>query len=160
MTEVLNWLPHVNAALNSLSTVLLIIGFVMIRRGHRQAHRRAMTAAIVTSVAFLASYLVYHFNAPVFAFPGHGWVRPLYFTMLVSHVVMATAITPLAIMTAVRAFKGYAADPALTSSTIFVPHKAVARWTLPIWLYVTVTGVAVYAILYHVYGLETSLQPP
>lgn len=154
----LEWLPHINAALNTLSTVLLCIGFAMIRMGRKQAHRRAMTAAIATSAAFLVTYVIYHFNAPVFAFPGQGWVRPLYFTMLASHVVLATAITPLAIMTAVRAYRGYKADPSLASVAAFAPHKKVARWTLPIWLYVTVTGVAVYLILYQVYGLDTSVQ--
>jgi uncharacterized membrane protein YozB (DUF420 family) len=112
-----------------------------------------MTAAIIVSGFFLASYLVYHFSAPVFAFPGTGWSRPVYFTLLASHVVLATAVTPLAAMTAIRAFKGYRRDPALVDASHFAAHKSVARWALPVWLYVTVTGVLVYGILYHYYDV-------
>ena len=160
MKSLIDWLPHINATLNVLSTVLLVCGFVLIRLGRRQAHRRMMTAALTTSAVFLISYVVYHFNAPVFEFPGRGWVRPLYFGMLISHVVLATAITPLVLMTAIRAFRGFAADPSLADSSFFVSHRAVARWTFPIWIYVTVTGVAVYVILYHVYGMPQAGSNP
>lgn len=119
-----------------------------------------MTAAVATSGAFLVSYLVYHFTAPVFVFPGQGWTRPLYFALLISHVILATAVTPLAAMTVYRAFRGYATDPTLDSSETFASHKKVARWTLPVWLYVTVTGVLVYAILFHVYGSPTADVAP
>ena len=153
MQSLIGWLPHINATLNVLSTVLLICGFGLIRLGRRDAHRQVMTAALATSAVFLVSYVIYHFNAPVFVFPGQGWVRPLYFGMLISHVVLATAITPLVLMTAIRAFKGFANDPSLADSNVFASHRAVARWTLPIWIYVTITGVAVYVILYHVYGM-------
>lgn len=156
MTTFSDWLPHVNAALNGLSTVFLTIGYLLIRSGRRRGHRIAMTAALVTSGAFLVSYLVYHFTAPVFVFPGQGWVRPLYFALLISHVILATAVTPLAILTAVRAFRGYGRDRSLNDSAAFAGHKSIARWALPVWLYVTVTGIVVYAILFHVYGSPTA----
>jgi len=148
-------LPHVNAALNTVSAVLLTIGFYLIKKGDRRAHRVVMTAALVVSALFLVCYVTYHFSAPVFEFPGQGWVRPLYFTMLASHVVLATAMTPLAAMTAWRAWRGWKSSPDLNDVRAFAAHKAIARWTLPIWLYVTVTGVLVYLILYHVYGSPT-----
>jgi uncharacterized membrane protein YozB (DUF420 family) len=144
-------LPHVNAALNALSTLLLVFGFAMIRAGRREAHRKTMLSAAVVSAIFLVCYLVYHFTAPIFEFPGQGWTRPAYFTMLASHVVLATAATPLVILTLWRAFAAWRATGDLASATAFLRHRAVARWTLPVWLYVTVTGVAIYVILYHVY---------
>jgi len=144
-------LPHVNAMLNSLSVILLTTGYILLRRGHRQAHRKVMTAALGVSALFLVSYLVYHFTAPVFAFPGRGWVRTAYFTMLISHVFFAVLVTPMAILTAYRAFRGYRSDPSLAALDKFDPHRAIARWTLPIWLYVAVTGVLVYVILYQIY---------
>ncbi len=133
-------LPHVNAALNALSTILLIIGFVLIRSGRRQIHRNVMLSALIVSGVFLASYLTYHFTAPTFVFPGTGWTRPVYFAMLISHVVLATVVTPMVIVTAYRALKG-----------TFDRHKAIARWTIGAWLYVTVTGVMIYVVLYHIY---------
>lgn len=133
-------LPHVNAALNSTSLVLLVIGFVLIKAGRREAHRKAMIAAICVSAVFLVSYLTYHFTAPIFKFPGTGWAVPAYFTLLVSHVVLATIVTPMVIVTAWRALHGQ-----------FELHKRIARYTWPVWIFVTVSGVAVYAILFHVY---------
>lgn len=133
-------LPHVNAALNALSTILLIIGFVLIRSGRRDVHRKVMLAALAVSAVFLISYLTYHFTAPTFVFPGTGWTRPVYFALLISHVVLATIVTPMVIVTAYRALKG-----------TFDRHKKIARWTIGAWLYVTVTGVVIYVILYHVY---------
>ncbi|MBX7198471.1 MAG: DUF420 domain-containing protein [Rhodospirillaceae bacterium] len=131
-------LPHVNAVLNSLSTVLLIVGFVLIRGGNRALHRQVMIAALIVSSAFLACYLFYHFTAPVFVYRGPDWSRPVYFALLISHVILATVVTPMVAVTAWRSLHGD-----------FVRHRAIARWTLPIWLYVTVTGVVIYAILYH-----------
>ena len=131
-------LPHVNAVLNTLSTILLIIGFSLIRKGDRARHRKVMIAALVVSSVFLICYLVYHFTAPVFVYRGPEWSRPIYFAMLISHVVLATVVTPMVAVTAWRSLHGD-----------FVRHRAIARWTLPIWLYVTVTGVVIYAILYH-----------
>lgn len=133
-------LPHLNAALNTISTVLLIIGFAMIRSGRRGAHKKVMISAIIVSGVFLIFYLIYHFSAPIFVFPGTGWSVPAYYTLLISHVILATAVTPMVAITAWRALHGS-----------FDRHKAIARWTLPVWLYVTVTGVMIYAILYHVY---------
>ncbi|MEQ9448495.1 MAG: DUF420 domain-containing protein, partial [Rhodospirillaceae bacterium] len=133
-------LPHVNAALNTASTILLILGFIMIRSGRKEAHRRVMISAIAVSALFLVSYLIYHFTAPIFVFPGTGWTVPAYYTMLISHVILATLVTPMIFITVWRALHGR-----------FERHKAIARWTLPVWLYVTVTGVAIYVILYHVY---------
>jgi len=131
-------LPHVNAVLNTLSTILLIAGFILIRKGDRARHRKVMIAALVVSSVFLICYLIYHFTAPVFVYRGPEWSRPIYFAMLISHVVLATVVTPMVAVTAWRSLHGD-----------FVRHRAIARWTLPIWLYVTVTGVAIYAILYH-----------
>lgn len=131
-------LPHVNAVLNSLSTVLLIVGFTMIRGGDRTRHRQVMLAALIVSSAFLACYLLYHFTAPVFVYRGPEWSRPIYFALLISHVILATVVTPMVAVTAWRSLHGD-----------FARHRAIARWTLPIWLYVTVTGVVIYAILYH-----------
>ncbi len=133
-------LPHVNAVLNALSTILILIGFTFIRAGNRAMHRKVMIAAIIVSAVFLACYLTYHFMAPIFVFRGTGWTIPAYYSLLISHVVLAVVVTPMVVMTAWRSLHGD-----------FERHKKLARWTLPIWLYVTVTGVVIYAILYHVY---------
>jgi len=133
-------LPHVNAALNALSTVLLIIGFMLIRSGRREQHRKVMISALVVSAVFLASYLTYHFTAPIFVFPGTGWSVPVYYAMLISHVILATLAVPMVAMTAYRALTG-----------AFDRHRAIARWTIGVWLYVTITGVLIYVVLYHVY---------
>jgi uncharacterized membrane protein YozB (DUF420 family) len=102
-----------------------------------------MTAAVVTSGAFLVVYLAHHFSAPVFVFPGQGVIRPIYFTMLISHVALAAAVTPLIVVTVRRAVRG-----------TFDGHRRLARWTYPVWLYVSLTGIAVYVLLYHVYRPE------
>ncbi len=136
-------LPHVNAVLNALSTILLLIGFAFIRSGDRETHRKFMLAAIIVSAVFLTSYLTYHFTAPIFVFRGTGWTVPAYYTLLVTHVVLAVLVTPMVFVTAWRALHGN-----------FDRHKAIARWTFPIWLYVTVTGVVIYVILYHVYPVD------
>jgi uncharacterized membrane protein YozB (DUF420 family) len=133
-------LPHVNAALNAVSTVLIVLGFILIRRGAREAHRKVMLLAIGVSAVFLVSYLFYHFTAPIFVFPGTGPIRALYYVILITHVILAAVVTPMIILTALRALRG-----------TFDRHKALARWTLPIWLYVTVTGVIIYWMLYHAY---------
>ncbi len=133
-------LPHVNAALNAISTVLLVIGYTLIRRGDRTRHRTVMIAALVVSAVFLVSYLIYHFTAPIFVFPGTGMEAVAYYVLLVSHVVLAALVTPMITVVAWRALHGR-----------FEAHRKLARWTFPIWLYVTVTGVVIYALLYHVY---------
>ena len=130
-------LPGVNATLNAISALLLSVGYVSIRTGRVAQHRACMLAACATSTLFLCSYVVYHFNVGSVAFTGQGPVRAVYFTVLISHVVLAALILPLAVVTLLRALREH-----------FTAHAAIARWTLPIWLYVSVTGVAVYWMLY------------
>ena len=133
-------LPTVNAALNGTAATLLTAGYLCIRRGRVDLHRRCMLAAFATSALFLVSYVAYHAQAGSRPFIGEGPVRVVYFTVLVSHIVLAAAILPLAIVTLRR---GLRRDDAR--------HVALARWTLPIWLYVSVTGVVVYWMLYRLY---------
>ncbi len=133
----LHVLPAINATLNALSGVLLLTGYLLIRSGRIQQHRRCMIAAFTTSSLFLACYLVYHAQVGSVPFTRQGLVRPLYFTILITHVTLAATVLPLAIVTLSRGLK--AQVPA---------HRAIARWTLPIWLYVSVTGVLVYVLLY------------
>ena len=130
-------LPGVNATLNAVSAVLLSIGYVLIRTGRIAQHRACMLAACGASTLFLASYVVYHLNVGSVAFTGQGPIRIVYFTVLVTHIVLAALILPLALVTLLRALRGR-----------FAAHAAIARWTLPIWLYVSVTGVVVYWMLY------------
>ena len=130
-------LPALNASLNSLSAVLLTTGYVFIRRRQIGAHRTCMLAAFATSALFLVSYLVYHANVGSIPFTGRGPIRVVYFAILISHIVLAAAILPLALVTLVHALRER-----------FDRHARLARWTLPIWLYVSVTGVVVYLMLY------------
>jgi uncharacterized membrane protein YozB (DUF420 family) len=130
-------LPAVNASLNATTAVLLIVGYVLIRRGRRQLHRRVMITAFCTSVLFLVSYLTYHAHAGSKHFTGTGTARTIYFSILLTHTVLAAAIVPLAIMTLSRGL-----------SARYDRHRKIARWTLPIWIYVSVTGVVVYWMLY------------
>ena len=131
-------LPAVNATLNAVAASLLLFGYVEIRRGRMARHRAAMIAACVASTLFLISYVTYHANAGSRRFTGEGAVRVFYFVILISHVILAAAILPLALVTLTRALRQQ-----------FDRHAALARWTLPIWLYVSVTGVVVYFMLYH-----------
>ena len=140
MPEYTPFLPHLNALLNSTSALLLLSGFRFIRAGRIQAHRNCQVAAVVTSTLFLISYLTYHYYHGATRFAGQGIVRPFYFTILVSHTILAVAIVPLIIVTLYRAARGD-----------FIKHRRIARWTLPLWLYVSVTGVIVYLMLYHLY---------
>ena len=133
-------LPTLNASLNALASVFLAAGYVFIRNGQREAHRRCMLTALATSAVFLTSYVIYHANAGSVPFRGTGAVRALYFAVLVPHIVLAAAILPLALVTTARGLRGD-----------FGRHKRIARWTLPVWLYVSVTGVIVYLMLYHLY---------
>jgi putative membrane protein len=133
-------LPALNAALNSASAVLLVWGYRCIRRRQITAHKRCMLAALGTSTLFLLSYLIYHYHVGSMPFRGPGWVRPLYFTVLTSHTILAALIVPLAVVTLFRAWK---AD--------FTKHARIARWTLPIWLYVSLTGVIIYCMLYQLF---------
>lgn len=136
----LNELPTVNALLNSASATLLVIGYTFIRRKNIAAHRACMMGAFATSTLFLISYLTYHYFHGATQFPGEGWIRPVYFTILLTHTVLAVAIVPLVLVTLTRALRGRVER-----------HRRIARWTLPIWLYVSVTGVVVYLMLYHFY---------
>ena len=130
-------LPAVNATLNAISTVLLTVGWLFIRRRKIDRHRLCMIGAFVTSALFLTSYLVYHANVGSVPFTGQGAIRLVYFAILLTHVVLAAAILPLALVTLSRAL-----------SRRFDRHRKIARWTLPIWLYVSVTGVVIYVMLY------------
>ena len=131
-------LPTVNASLNSLSAVFLGVGYYFIRKGDKQRHRACMIGAFCTSAVFLACYLVYHYHVGSVGFQGQGWIRPVYFTILITHVILAATIVPLALLTLCRAWKEQ-----------FDKHRRIARWTWPIWMYVSVTGVIVYLMLYH-----------
>ena len=133
-------LPTLNAVLNALAACLLVLGYWFIRRGQRDAHRASMLAALTTSALFLLSYVVYHASAGSRPFPGTGPVRAVYFAILISHVVLAALILPLALVTLSRALRER-----------FDAHRRVARYTLPLWLYVSVTGVIIYVMLYHWY---------
>ena len=133
----LTFLPTLNAFLNTLSTVLLASGYYFIRRRRITAHKRCMVAAVVTSCLFLASYLTYHIQIGSKPFVGQGPIRTVYFSILISHTTLAAAIVPLVIITLRRAWKGN-----------FERHARIARRTLPLWLYVSVTGVVVYWMLY------------
>ena len=130
-------LPTLNAVLNAASAFLLVAGWALVRRGRRDAHRLAMLGALATSAAFLASYLVYHFEVGSVRFTGQGAIRAVYFAVLLSHTVLAAAIVPLVLVTVARALRGR-----------FEAHRALARWTLPLWLWVSASGVVVYWMLY------------
>jgi putative membrane protein len=131
-------LPALNAALNGVSAVLLLIGFILIKQGRRDAHERAMLAALASSALFLTSYVVYHWQVGSVRFGGTGLVRTVYFAILISHVVLAVVIVPLVIATVLRAFQRR-----------FDLHRRIAWVTLPLWAYVSVTGVVIYWMLYH-----------
>ena len=130
--------PVINATLNGTSAVLLLVGHNFIKRGRMAAHRALMLTAICTSSLFLASYLYYHWHVGSVRFQGQGWSRPAYFTILTSHTLLAITIVPLVIVTLSRALRER-----------FDRHRAIARWTYPLWLYVSVTGVVIYFMLYH-----------
>ena len=133
-------LPHINAALNAASFLLLVAGLFQILRGNVRGHRACMLSALAVSGLFLVSYVAYHAQYGSVRFTGQGPVRTLYFVILVTHVVLAAVIVPLVIVTVTRALRGD-----------FAPHRRIARWTYPLWLYVSVTGVIVYLMLYHLY---------
>lgn len=130
-------LPALNATLNAVAAVLLMTGYAFIRRGHVRRHRAAMISACIVSVLFLTSYVIYHANIGSRPFTGRGPIRIVYFTILLTHVVLAATVPPLAIITLSRGLRGR-----------FDRHVAIARWTFPIWMYVSVTGVIVYLMLY------------
>jgi putative membrane protein len=140
MPEYISYLPHLNAVLNSTSAVLLIAGYSFIRNGRITAHRNCQVLALITSSLFLISYLTFHYFHGSTRFPGQGIVRPVYFIILISHTILAVVIVPLILVTLYRAVR-----------MDFARHRRIARWTLPLWLYVSVTGVVVYLMLYQIY---------
>ena len=140
ISEYISYLPHVNACLNGTSAVLLFSGYLFIRSGNVAAHRTCQLSALAVSILFLASYLTYHFNHGTTRFQGTGLARPIYFTVLTSHTILAMVIVPLVVLTFYRAFR-----------QDFTRHRRIARITLPLWLYVSITGVIVYLMLYQIY---------
>lgn len=140
MPNVLGFLPHLNALLNSASAILLVTGYLFIRRHQVKAHRACQVSAVITSALFLISYLTYHYYHGTTRFNGQGLARAVYFTILISHTILAIVIVPLVLITLYRAIRND-----------FERHRRIARWTLPIWIYVSVTGVFVYVMLYQIY---------
>src|SRR5689334_3119515 len=140
LSDYVSYLPHLNACLNGTSAVLLFSGYAFIRSRNVAAHRACQVSALVVSSLFLASYLTYHYYHGATRFPGTGLARPIYFTILISHTMLAIVIVPLVILTFY---------PALRQD--FARHMRIARVTLPLWLYVSITGVIVYLMLYHIY---------
>jgi uncharacterized membrane protein YozB (DUF420 family) len=136
-----SFFPALNATLNGASAVLIVTGRALIKKRKVALHRACMLAAVVTSTVFLASYLYYHAHVGSVHFPGKGWVRPLYFAILITHTMLAGAVPILVILSLTFAF-----------GQRFERHRRIARWTYPIWLYVSVTGVVVYLMLYQLYG--------
>src|SRR5215813_8311140 len=134
-----------NATLNGATSVLLTAGYVAIRSGKVALHKALMISAFVVSTAFLISYLAYHYRVGHVAFQGQGWIRPVYFTLLLTHTVLAAVIVPMIIITIRRAWLER-----------FDKHRIIARWTLPLWIYVSVTGVIVYLMVYQLYGAPTT----
>ena len=140
MSEYISYLPHLNACLNGTSAILLFSGYRFIRAGNVAAHRACQLAALTVSTLFLASYLTYHYNHGTTRFQGTGLARPIYFTILTSHTILAIVIVPLVIVTLYRALR-----------RDFTRHRRIARITFPLWLYVSITGVIVYLMLYQIY---------
>ena len=134
--------PALNAILNGTSAILLVAGYSAIRSGKVQLHKKLMVSAFFVSCAFLVSYLLYHFREhKLVLFSGQGWIRPVYFTLLLSHTILAVVIVPLILITLRRAW-----------AEKFDKHRAIAKWTFPLWLYVSVTGVIVYFMVYQLYA--------
>ena len=141
LEELIRFMPPFQAAANTLATVLLATGYYYIRSGNRGMHIKCMVAALIVSAVFLVSYLTYHNMVGYAPFAGQGWIRPIYFTMLFSHIVLAAVIVPLVLMTVWFAVNGN-----------FTRHPKIARWTLPIWLYVSISGVLIYILGFHIYA--------
>jgi uncharacterized membrane protein YozB (DUF420 family) len=137
----LSLFPALNATLNGVSAVLIMTGRALIGRKRVLQHRACMIAAVATSSLFLTSYVYYHAHVGSVHFPGQGWVRPVYFTLLISHTLLAVTVVPLVLLALAAALRGR-----------FERHRRIARWAYPIWLYVSITGVVVYIMLYQIYG--------
>lgn len=143
LDEIIPYLPHFQAALNTSAALLLGVGYYFIRNQNRYAHQNCMIAALAISTVFLVSYLTYHIRVGYMPFAGQGIIRPFYFTMLATHVFLAAVIVPMVLVTVVYAIRGN-----------FNKHPHIARWTLPIWFYVSVTGVLIYILGFHIYTPE------
>jgi putative membrane protein len=143
LDQIIPWLPHFQALLNTAATLMLTLGYCFIRTGKRDLHRLCMVTALVISSLFMISYLTYHAEVGYMPFTGQGIIRPLYFTLLASHVILAALIVPMVLVTVFFALRGN-----------FDKHPRVARWTLPLWLYVSVSGVVIYILGFHVYTPE------
>ena len=133
-------LPLLNATLNGIAAILLVTGYLFIKQGRRRQHQWCMLGALTTSALFLVSYVTYHLHAGSRPFPGQGPIRVVYFAILITHVILAAVIVPLALLTAVRGLRSQ-----------FDKHVRIARWTFPVWVYVSVTGVVIYLMLYEIY---------
>jgi uncharacterized membrane protein YozB (DUF420 family) len=133
-------LPAVNACLNGLSTIFLTLGYIFIKQGRKDTHRNCMVAALITSALFLTCYLIYHYNAGRTTFRDPLWFRPYYLIILLTHTVLAVAIVPMVLVTVFHAIRKN-----------FDSHKKIARWTWPVWMYVSVTGVLIYFLLYQIF---------
>ncbi len=133
--------PAINASLNGTSAVLLATGRVLIRQKRVVAHRACMIAAVTASTLFLACYLYYHAHVGSMHFKGQGWIRPVYFSILTTHTILAAVVVPLVIVTLTRGLRSR-----------FDRHRAIARWTYPVWMYVSITGVVIYVMLYHLWA--------
>ena len=140
VSEYVSYLPHLNACLNGTSALLLFAGYLFIKSRNVAAHRACQVSALIVSLLFLASYLTYHYYHGATRFQGAGLARPIYFTILFSHTILAIVIVPLVIITFRRALR-----------RDFERHRRIARITLPLWFYVSITGVIVYLMLYHIY---------
>ena len=138
--DMVTYLPHIQAALNATTASLLAAGYYFIRRENRSAHRACMIGAAGVSAVFMICYLIYHANIGNIPFAGQGAIRPFYFTILVSHVILAALNVPLVVTTLVYAGRGK-----------FVSHRRVALWSLPVWIYVSITGLLVYLLAFHLY---------
>jgi uncharacterized membrane protein YozB (DUF420 family) len=134
----LSFLATVNAILNAISALWLLLGYVNIKRGREATHKRFMLSALVTSALFLTSYLVYHYAVGSVPYPHHDWTRPLYFAILIPHVLLAALMTPFIVVAVRHAFKGQ-----------FQKHRRIVRWLWPVWMFVSISGIAVYLMLYH-----------
>jgi putative membrane protein len=142
-------LPAVNACLNGASTVLLTLGYIFIKQGRQNAHRNCMVGAVITSTVFLACYLTYHYFAGRTTFRDPQWFRPIYLVILLTHTILAMAIVPLVLITVFQALRKR-----------WESHKRIARWTWPIWMYVSVTGVVIYLLLYQIFPQSPSNTAP
>ena len=130
-------LPTINAILNGISVILLTIGYVQIKRGNPAVHRKFMISAVISSAVFLTTYLIYHYYAGSVPYPHHDWTRPLYFIILIPHVILAAVMVPFILAALYFAFKSK-----------FEKHKKIARWVWPVWMFVSLSGIAVYLMLY------------